>query len=110
MKYLKLFAKYIWVFVGAVLFGMAAVKVKAATRGENKANDKIRELMKADINEQDIIIKKSTDKLMAAQLHSREVKRNAVKRLDKIGESSNSVSSLLSEYNANRVHNVTDIN
>ncbi len=103
MKYLRLLKKYLFVFVGAVLFGLAAVKLKSAQRGENKANDAIRDMTKAQIAKLDDGIRKDVDNLKAKQRRTKEVKENARKQLDKIGNESSSVKSLLDDYNHDRL-------
>jgi len=103
MKYLKLLKKYLFVFVGAVLFGMAAIKVKSAQRSENKMSQKLRELAEAGIDDQDKIIAKNVNDLRKAQAHASKVKKNAIKKLDNISSNSESVGSLLNDYNRDRV-------
>ena len=102
MKYLRLAGKYIWVFVGAVLFGLAAVKVKSAQRGERKANDKLRDLQEQQIDEYDKKIDKHVDNVKKAGERSQTRRDNAIKRLDTIASNSESVGSLLDEYNSKR--------
>jgi hypothetical protein len=102
MKYWQLFKRYFWVFVGAVLFGLTAVRVKSAQRGERKANDKLRDAQEEDIDRYDKIINKRVDNLKRAEARSQKVRDNAIKRLDTIKDNSESVGSLLTEYNANR--------
>jgi len=103
MKYLRLLGKYLWVFVGAVLFGLAAVKVKSAQRGERKANDKLRDLQEAEIDDYDDKIEVHVDNVKKAEERAHERREVALKRLDTIGKNSDSVGSLLDEYNRNRV-------
>jgi len=103
MKYLRLLKKYIFIFVGAALFGLAAVKLSSANRGERKANDKVRELTQNQIDEIDKDIDKSVEALKSKQAKNREAKANAVKKLDKITKHSGSVTSLLDDYNHDRV-------
>ena len=103
MKYLQLLKKYFWVFVGAVLFGLAAVKVKSAQRGELKANNKLRDLQEAEIQDYDKKIEQRVESLKKAEAKTHKVKEDAIKRLDTISKHSGSVSDLLSEYNSKRV-------
>jgi len=103
MKYLILLKKYIWIFVGAVFFGLAAVKLKSAQRSENKANNKLREQTQSAIDVASEDIDKSVNNLKAKQAHSKEVKANAIKKLDSIAKNSGSVGSLLDDYNRDRV-------
>ena len=103
MKYMNLIGKYIWVFVGAVLFGIAAVKIKSAQRSENKQAQKVREAAEANIAVEDKIIEKNVDKLKSAQAHTKKVKNNAIKTLDNIAKQSGSVGSLLDDYNRDRL-------
>ena len=103
MKYLRILKKYLFVFVGAVLFGLAAVKLKSARRAEHKANDKLRELQEAEIDEYDQQIDKHVTQLKDAEARANKRKDDAIKTLDKIGDNSTSVSDLLDEYNRKRV-------
>ena len=103
MKYLRLAKKYIFLFVGAVLFGLAAVKLSSANKKEREANDKIRDLSEDTIARVDKEVKANVDSYLEKQRKNKEAKANAKKRLDKIAEKSGSVKSLLDEYNSNRV-------
>ena len=103
MEYLRLLGKYFWVFVGALLFGLAAVKVKSAQRAENKANDKLRDLQEAEIAEHDAKIQGHLNNVKKAEERSKTRREDAIKKLDTISKSSSSVSSLLDEYNSSRV-------
>jgi len=103
MKYLALLKKYIWVFIGAVLFGLTAVKVKSAGRSEKKASDRVRVLSEDAINAKSDDIQKAKDDLTASQEKVREVKDNGFARLDRISDSSSTVKSLLDDYNRHRV-------
>jgi len=103
MKYLALIKRYLYVFVGAVLFGLAAVKLKSARRSENKANDKLRDLQESEIEEYDEKIDHHVTKLKDAEARANKRKEDAIRKLDKISENSSSVSDLLDEYNSRRV-------
>lgn len=103
MKYLRVLKNYFFVFVGALLFGLAAVKLKSARRAEHKANNKLRELQEAEIDEFDKKIEKSVKKVRRSTERSVKRKENALKKLDQISDNSNSVRSLLDEYNSKRV-------
>jgi cytochrome c-type biogenesis protein CcmH/NrfG len=106
VKYFKLIGKYLWVFVGAVLFGIAAVKVKAAQRSENRAAEKVREYSEEMIEIKDDEINLRVNNLEAKQRRAketRETRDDAIKKLDTISNNSGSVKSLLDEYNSERV-------
>lgn len=103
MKYLQLLKKYLFVFVGALLFGLAAVKVKSAQRGENKANNAVQDMVSGQINATDANIRESVRAMESKQAATKKAKENAIKKLDKIGEHSSSVKSLLDDYNHDRV-------
>lgn len=103
MKYLRLLKKYIFIFVGAALFGLAAVKLSSANRGERKANDKVRELTLNSINITSHEIDQSINSLKDKQAKNKEAKDNAFEKLDRITKHSGSVTNLLDEYNHDRV-------
>ena len=103
MKYLRLLKKYLLVFVGAVLFGLAAVKLKSAQRGENKANEKYREQFELGVKAIDSDLQSSMEDLESKQNKSKQVKENALKKLDEIGKHSGSVKSLLDDYKHDRM-------
>ena len=103
MKYLRILKKYLFVFVGAVLFGLAAVKLKSARRAENKANDRLRDLQEEQIDDYDKKIDSHVANVKKAEERASQRKDNAIKTLDKIGENSSSVGDLLDEYNRKRV-------
>lgn len=106
MKYLRILKKYILVFVGAVLFGLAAVKLKSARRGERKANDKLRDLQEQDIDQYDKKIEGHVEKIKKAEARAAKRKEDARKKLDQIDSNSSSVGDLLSEYNSKRNNGV----
>jgi hypothetical protein len=103
MKYLSLLKKYLMVFVGAFLFGLAAMKVKSAQRGENKAAQRVRDLTDEVITIKDNEVNAAIDDLKRHQDKAKEARDNAVKKLDTISDNSNSVKSLLDEYNRDRM-------
>lgn len=110
MKYWQLFKKYILLFGGAVLFGLAAVKLSSANNREREAAGKVRDLMTDAIEIKDKEIDKSVDSLNKRQAKNREAKANAIKKLDSISDGSGSVKSLLDDYNRDRVHDIADGN
>lgn len=110
MKYLRLLKKYLFVFVGALLFGLAAVKLKSAQRAENKATDRVQELTESQITIKDAEINAHVDIMKAKQKKTKEVRENALKTLDNISKHSGSVKSLLDDYNHDRVSKLTDSN
>lgn len=103
MKYLSVAKKYLAVFIGAVLFGVAAVKVKSATRTEKKAADKVREYAESLDEASESKVSEMVDKMTESQVKAKKAKENAIKKLDAISSNSGSVKSLLDEYNSNRV-------
>jgi len=103
MKYLLLLKKYIFLFVGAMLFGLAAVKLSSANKKEREANDEIRDLTQNAINVKDSEIEASVESLKKRQTKNREAKTNAINTLDKIADGSGSVKSLLDDYNRDRL-------
>jgi len=103
MKYWQLLKKYFFLFVGAALFGLAAVKLSVANKKEREANDKVRELTINAIEVKDEEIDASVFSLRKRQDENKEAKANAIKKLDNIADGSGSVKSLLDDYNRDRV-------
>ncbi|MDJ0952548.1 MAG: hypothetical protein QNJ81_02595 [Acidimicrobiia bacterium] len=103
MKYLRVLKEYLFVFVGAVFFGLAAAKYKSARRTESKANDKLRDLQEEQISDYDKKIEGHINNVKKAEERATKRKENALKRLDTISNNSSSVGGLLDEYNRKRV-------
>lgn len=103
MKFLQTLKKYLFVFVGALLFGLAAVKLKSARRAENKANEKVREQFRGNINSTSEEIEDRMHSANRAKLLADKRREDALKKLDQISENSGSVGALLDEYNRKRV-------
>lgn len=103
MKYWQLFKKYILLFGGAVLFGLAAVKLSSANKREREATDEVRRLTVDAIEIRNAEIDASVSSMNKRQDKNREAKANAIKKLDKLSDGSGSVKSLLNDYERDRV-------
>ena len=110
MKYVRLVIKYAGLFIGAVLFGLAAVKLSSANKREREQGQKVRDMTEGEIDASTNQIEKHVYKLADKQVKAKRAKENALTKLDKISDKSNSVKSLLDEYNRDRMQSDSDSN
>jgi DNA-binding protein H-NS len=104
MKWWNTTKKYFMVFMGALLFALAALKVKSAQRRENELYRRVRDLSDEDFEEKKVEIEEAVKELEKHQEVAKKVRINAVKKLDIVSENSGSVERLLVEYNRDRLH------